>query len=180
MTVKSDVVAITPTSTAVKAFAAAGSNFSVLLGALQQQAAEMQQLVKQLIAYHPTDQVLTVTLHAGGSGGSNGPVTITGTTGTGKFYSPRHDLGRRAASGAHSGDAGQLHSSADIFDSGTSDWRQFNRRAGVADHDRRFREPHGVVEHFGGTALALNKTRAARDTTVHINNSHERGKHNVT
>jgi hypothetical protein len=100
LTVKTDVLAITPTATATKAFSAAGSSFSMLLSALQQHAIEMQALVKQLIAYHPTDQVLSATVHAGGSGGTNGVVTITGTTGTGVKFTANGTIAGGALTGA--------------------------------------------------------------------------------
>lgn len=99
MTVKTDVLAITPTPTATKAFAAAGSSFGMLLGALQQHAIEMQALAKQLIAYHPTDAVISATVHAGGSGGTTGVVTVTGTTGTGTKFKANGTISGGALTG---------------------------------------------------------------------------------
>ena len=99
MTLKTDVAAIAPTATATKAFAAAGSSFNMLLATLQQHAIEMQALVKQLIAYHPTDAVISATVHAGGSGGTNGVVTITGTSETGTKFKANGTISGGALTG---------------------------------------------------------------------------------
>lgn len=88
MTLKADLTSFTPTATAEAAFEAKGTNLTTLMGALQQQAIEMQANLKQILAYHPNDSVLAATVVSGGSGGTNGQVVITGTTGTsgtGKF-----------------------------------------------------------------------------------------------
>ena len=100
MTVKADIASIAPTPTAKAAFARAGTDMSMLLAALQRAAIEMQQLLKQILAYHPNDSVVSATVNAGGSGGTNGAVTITGTTGTGARFTARGTISAGALSGA--------------------------------------------------------------------------------
>jgi hypothetical protein len=89
MTFKSDLAAIVPTAAAKAAFMAKGANISQLIQNLQQHAAEMQRQLQQVISLHPNDSVVGATVNAGGSGGTNGPVTITGTTGTGTKFTAR-------------------------------------------------------------------------------------------
>jgi hypothetical protein len=100
MTVKTDVAAVMPTATARKVFSAQGVSVDNLMGVLQRTAVELQILCKQIIAFHPLDSVLTATVNAGGSGGTNGQVTITGTTGTGKRFTARGNISGGALSGA--------------------------------------------------------------------------------
>jgi hypothetical protein len=100
MTVKSDITSLSPTTTAVNAFQAAGQNFTGLLAALKQQAIEMQAMVKQIVKLHPNDSVLTATVNAGGSGGVTGPVVVTGTTGTGTRFTARGNIVAGALTGA--------------------------------------------------------------------------------
>jgi hypothetical protein len=59
----------------------------------------MQATLKQIIKYHPNDSVLTATVNAAGSGGTNGPVTITGTTGTGTKFQARGVIAGGALTG---------------------------------------------------------------------------------
>jgi hypothetical protein len=54
MTVKAEVVAITPTANAIGVVSAKGSNITGLMLLLQQHAVEMQILIKQVIALHPS------------------------------------------------------------------------------------------------------------------------------
>jgi hypothetical protein len=147
LTVKTDVLAITPTATATKAFSAAGSSFSMLLSALQQHAIEMQALVKQLIAYHPTDQVLSATVHAGGSGGTNGVVTITGTTGTGVKFTANGTIAGGALTGAQDREPRFLHHPANDIDCRACNWRRTHRRTSQPHHDRRLHQSHGAQQH---------------------------------
>jgi hypothetical protein len=63
VTVKAAILAVTPTSTAQAAFAAKGASLSNLLAALTQSAIEMQGLIRQVIADHPNDAVLTLINH---------------------------------------------------------------------------------------------------------------------
>jgi hypothetical protein len=99
LTVKADITSLTPTPVAIAAFQAAGQNLNALLGTLKQQAGEMQILLKQLIKLHPNDSVVSATVNAGGSGGTNGPVTITGTTGTGTKFTLRGNVASGALTG---------------------------------------------------------------------------------
>jgi hypothetical protein len=99
MTVKSDLAAFAATATAKAAFAAKGVNLTDLLALLQSHATGMQQIVKQLISYHPNDSVLTATVNAGGSGGTNGSVVVTGTTGTGTKFTARGTIASGALTG---------------------------------------------------------------------------------
>jgi hypothetical protein len=99
MTVKADIASLTPTVTAQAAFQAAGVNLNGLLGVLKLEATEMQATLKQIIKYHPNDSVLTATVNAAGSGGTNGPVTITGTTGTGTKFQARGVIAGGALTG---------------------------------------------------------------------------------
>ena len=100
MTALTDIKAIAPTATAQKAVAAKGVNLSALLGSIQQDIQELNQKVKQVIALHPSDSVLSATVNAGGSGGSNGPGTISGTTGTGTKFTARGTISGGALTGA--------------------------------------------------------------------------------
>jgi hypothetical protein len=100
MTVKTDIAAVTPTSTARKAFSAQGVSIDNLMAALQRTAGELQILCKQIVAFHPLDSVVSATVNAGGSGGTNGQVTITGTTGTGTRFTARGVISGGALSGA--------------------------------------------------------------------------------
>jgi hypothetical protein len=100
MTVKSDLISFSPTATAKNVFAAKGVSLTSLMTSLQQHAVEMQAIIKQVIAFHPNDSVLSATVNAGGSGGTNGPVTITGTTGTGTKFTARGVISSGALSGA--------------------------------------------------------------------------------
>jgi hypothetical protein len=100
MTVKSDLASFAPTATAKNVFAAKGQNLTALMTNLQQHAVEMQAIVKQVISFHPNDTVLSATVNAGGSGGANGPVTITGTTGTGTKFQAKGTIASGALSGA--------------------------------------------------------------------------------
>jgi hypothetical protein len=99
MTVKSDIASLAPTSTAKATFQSKGVDLVVLVGQLQRMAAEMQILCKSLIALHPQDSVVTATVNAGGSGGTNGKVTITGTTGTGTKFTATGNISGGALSG---------------------------------------------------------------------------------
>lgn len=54
MTVKVDLAAIVPTSTARAAFEAAGTNLDVLLTQVVEQVTDLQRLLKQVIAFHPS------------------------------------------------------------------------------------------------------------------------------
>jgi hypothetical protein len=100
MTVKTDIVAVTPTATSKAVFASKGATVSGMLTQLQQMAAEMQILAKQIIAYSPNDSVLSATVASGGSGGTNGQVAINGTTGSGTKFSARGNISGGALSGA--------------------------------------------------------------------------------
>jgi hypothetical protein len=86
MTLHADIVALTPTATAKNVFATKGINLAGSLASIQQDVVELQAKIKQVIADHPNDSVLSATVNAGGSGGTNGQVTITGTTGTGTKF----------------------------------------------------------------------------------------------
>jgi hypothetical protein len=86
VTFKSDLAACVPTAAAKASFLARGANVSQLIQNLQQHAAEMQQMLKQVISLHPNDSVISATVNAGGSGGTNGLALITGTTGTGTKF----------------------------------------------------------------------------------------------
>jgi hypothetical protein len=83
VTAKADLISIAPTSTAKNVFASKGVNLQGALASIQQDIAELQIKIKQVIALHPNDSVTAVSVNAGGSGGTNGQVTITGTTGVG-------------------------------------------------------------------------------------------------
>jgi hypothetical protein len=100
MTFKTDLAACVPTSTAKAAFMAKGANISQLIQNLQQHAAEMQQMLRQVISLHPNDSVISATVNAGGSGGTNGQVTITGTTGTGTKFTAKGNISGGALTGA--------------------------------------------------------------------------------
>jgi hypothetical protein len=100
MTFKTDLAACVPTATAKAAFMAKGTNISQLVQNLQQHAAEMQQMLKQVVAFHPNDSVISAAVAAGGSGGTNGQVTITGTTGTGTKFTARGNISGGALTGA--------------------------------------------------------------------------------
>jgi CO dehydrogenase/acetyl-CoA synthase gamma subunit (corrinoid Fe-S protein) len=100
MTFKTDLAACAPTATAKLALQARGTNITTLMQALQQHASEMQILLKQIIAMHPNDSVLSAAVVAGGSGGSNGPVTITGTTGVGTKFTARGNISSGALTGS--------------------------------------------------------------------------------
>lgn len=54
VTIKAEVVAITPTANAQAVVQAKGANIAGLMLLLQQHAIEMQILIKQVIALHPT------------------------------------------------------------------------------------------------------------------------------
>jgi DNA-binding MarR family transcriptional regulator len=99
MTVKSDLASFAPTVVARNVFAAKGVNLTSLMTSLQQHAVEMQAIVKQVISFHPNDSVLSATVNAGGSGGTNGPVTITGTTGTGTKFQAKGVISGGALTG---------------------------------------------------------------------------------
>jgi len=87
MTLHSDIAALAPTVTAKTVFAAKGINLAGSLASIQQDVVELQAKIKQIVALHPNDSVLSATVNAGGSGGTNGQVTtITGTTGTGTKF----------------------------------------------------------------------------------------------
>ena len=100
MTVKTDVIAVTPTTTALNTFQVAGVNANGLLAALKLQAGEMSILLKSIIKLYPNDSVLTATVNTGGSGGTNGPATITGTTGTGTKFTAKGNITGGALAGA--------------------------------------------------------------------------------
>jgi hypothetical protein len=85
MTLHADIAVLTPTATA-KIFATKGTSLTMLLASIQQDVVELQAKIKQIIADHPNDSVLSVTINAGGSGGTNGQVVIAGTTGTGTKF----------------------------------------------------------------------------------------------
>jgi hypothetical protein len=89
MSFKQDLAACVPTATAKAAFLAKGMNLTQLIQNLQQHAAEMQNLLKDAVAHHPMDSVISATVNAGGSGGTNGSVTLTGTTGTGTKFTAK-------------------------------------------------------------------------------------------
>lgn len=99
MTVKSDLASFTATATAKNVFAAKGVSLTSLMTSLQQHAVEMQAIVKQVISYHPNDSVLSATVNAGGSGGTNGQVTITGTSGVGTKFQARGVISGGALTG---------------------------------------------------------------------------------
>jgi hypothetical protein len=86
MTVKADTIAVTPTQTAKNVFQARGVDVGNLMTLLQGHAADMITLCRQIVALHPNDSVLTASMSTAGSGGTNGPVTITGTSGTGTKF----------------------------------------------------------------------------------------------
>jgi hypothetical protein len=100
MTFKTDLAAIVPTAAAKAAFLAKGANISQLIQTLLTQATEMQHQLKQVISLHPNDGVVSATVNAGGSGGTNGPVTITGTTGAGTKFTARGNISGGALTGA--------------------------------------------------------------------------------
>jgi hypothetical protein len=52
----------------------------------------MQVLLKQIISTHPNDSVINATVNACGSGGINGPVVVTGTTGVGTKFTARGNI----------------------------------------------------------------------------------------
>jgi hypothetical protein len=99
MTFKTDLAACVPTAAAKASFMARGHNISQLIQNLQQHAAEMQILLKQVVGLHPNDSVISATVNAGGSGGTNGQVTITGTTGTGTKFAARGNISGGALTG---------------------------------------------------------------------------------
>jgi hypothetical protein len=99
MTFKTDLAACVPTATAKAAFLAKGANITQLVENLQQHAAEMQQKLRQVISIHPNDSVISATVNAGSSGGTNRPVTITGTTGTGTKFTARGNISGGALTG---------------------------------------------------------------------------------
>jgi hypothetical protein len=99
MTVHSDIAAITPTATGKAVLQSKGTNFNMLLTSLLQEVSELQIKVKQLIADHPYDSVLSAAVVAGGSGGTNGAVTITGTTGVGTKFTAKGVISGGALSG---------------------------------------------------------------------------------
>jgi hypothetical protein len=53
LTLKTDLTAITPTTTARQAFKNAGTNLDELLAQVAVQASDLQRLLKQVIALHP-------------------------------------------------------------------------------------------------------------------------------
>jgi hypothetical protein len=100
MTVHTDLASLAPTATAQRAFLATGVSATGMIAAIQQQAIELSIAIKQLIAFHPNDSVLSATVAAGGSGGTNGPVTLTGTTGTGTRFTAKGVISSGVLSGA--------------------------------------------------------------------------------
>jgi hypothetical protein len=102
MTVKADIASVGSAVTAnAKSIASAkGADISVLLTLLQEHAVEMQILVKEILKLHPTASVVSATVNAGGSGGTNGAVTITGTTGTGTKFTATGTITAGALAGA--------------------------------------------------------------------------------
>jgi hypothetical protein len=89
MTVKADTLALAPTITAKAAIQARGADAGNLLTLLQGHAVDMIALVKSIISLHPSDSVLSVNINAAGSGGTNGVVSVTGTTGAGTKFQAR-------------------------------------------------------------------------------------------
>jgi hypothetical protein len=89
MTVKADTIAVSPTSTAKAVIQARGAAAGDLLNLIQGHAVDLINLVKSVIALHPADSVLSATVNAVGSGGTNGVAVITGTTGTGTKFQAR-------------------------------------------------------------------------------------------
>ena len=53
MTTKTDLAAITPTNTARQAFKNSGTNLDALIAEANAQAADLERLLKQIVAYHP-------------------------------------------------------------------------------------------------------------------------------
>jgi hypothetical protein len=98
-TVKTDAQAVSPTSTAKAAFQARGADVGNLMTLIQAHAIDLIALTKQVIAIHPADGVLSATVNAAGSGGTNGLVTITGTTGTGTKFTARGLIAAGALTG---------------------------------------------------------------------------------
>jgi hypothetical protein len=90
---------VVPTAAAKIAFQSKGTDIVMLMGALQRLAQEMQILVKQIIADHPLDSVVSASVNAGGSGGTNGQVAISGTTGAGARFTARGNISGGALSG---------------------------------------------------------------------------------
>jgi hypothetical protein len=99
MTVKADALAVAPTITAKAAIQARGADAGNLLSLLQGHAVDMIYLVKQIIALHPADSVLSATVNAAGSGGTNGVAIVTGTTGTGTKFQARGVIASGALTG---------------------------------------------------------------------------------
>jgi hypothetical protein len=99
MTVKSDLASFVPTTTAKNVFAAKGASLMSLMTALQQSAVEMQALIKQVVAFHPNGSVLAATVNTAGSGGTNGAVTITGTSGSGTRFTAKGTIASGALTG---------------------------------------------------------------------------------
>jgi hypothetical protein len=54
MTLKTDLAAITPTTTARQAFKNAGTDLDQMIAEANAHAADLQTLLKQIIAFHPT------------------------------------------------------------------------------------------------------------------------------
>jgi hypothetical protein len=100
MTFKVDLMAVVPSATAKAVFQVRGHDITQLFQALQRQASEMQVLIKDILNHHPNDSVLTAVVNAGGSSGTNGQVTITGTTGTGTKFTAKGTISGGALSGS--------------------------------------------------------------------------------
>jgi hypothetical protein len=54
MTLKTDLAAITPTSTARQAFKNAGTDLDQMIAEANAHAADLQALLKQIISFHPS------------------------------------------------------------------------------------------------------------------------------
>ena len=54
MSIKTDLAAITPTTTARQAFKNSGTDLDVLIAEINNHAADLQRLLNQVVTYHPT------------------------------------------------------------------------------------------------------------------------------
>ena len=153
MTFKTDLAAIVPTAAAKAAFIAKGTDIVQLVQNLQRCASEMQILLKQVIAFHPNDSVITATVNAGGSGGTN----HHRHHGDGDQVSSQRKYQRRRARGQPDPrQRWQLHGGPHKFIRRASDRRKPQRRNGGADHDRRQRD-HRVAQRRPGGADLTNQ-----------------------
>jgi len=92
VTFKADLSSVVVSAQAKAAFQTRGHDITQLFSVLQRQAMELQILLKQVISLHPNDSVISLTINAAGSGGTQGPVTITGTTGVGTKFQARGNI----------------------------------------------------------------------------------------